>query len=136
MNKKYFFLIVVLFFLTTSNNYATSQITLHNTLFLTGISQSASVKVPDSLKLKYVKLKYSENGTTNTIQDSIQLSSLAGYDLCFNRTGTYQISINNMQDEILAEKEIRVIPGWFSLIPPFLAILLAPPLLIWRDRGR
>ncbi len=73
---------------------------------------------PDSLKSVTVNILQNEKNIQSVIFDKSSLEK----EVTVNLNGNFQISSNEIKN---LNGEFRVIPGWLSIIPPLLAILLA-----------
>ena len=125
MKIKIFSLSFITVFLLMFSFSANAQISVKNTLFLKNISANINTEFPDSLSSKSVKVLLKHESKTIALEDSITLSQLKEYGIVFKDIGKHKIIISGINTPLSAIKEIRVLPGWVSLIPPFLAILLA-----------
>ena len=73
---------------------------------------------PDSLKSVSVNILQNEKNIQSILFDKSSLEK----EVTVNLNGNFQISSNEIKN---LNGEFRVIPGWLSIIPPLLAILLA-----------
>lgn len=73
---------------------------------------------PDSLKSVTVNILQNERNIQSILFDKSSLEK----EVTVNLNGNFQISSNEIKN---LSGEFRVIPGWLSIIPPLLAILLA-----------
>lgn len=73
---------------------------------------------PDSLKSVTVNILQNERNIQSILFDKSSLEK----EVTVNQNGNFQISSNEIKN---LNGEFRVIPGWLSIIPPLLAILLA-----------
>lgn len=73
---------------------------------------------PDSLKSVTVNILQNEKNIQSILFDKSSLEK----EVTVNLNGNFQISSNEIKN---LNGEFRVIPGWLSIIPPLLAILLA-----------
>ncbi|MCZ7603772.1 MAG: Na+/H+ antiporter NhaC family protein [Melioribacteraceae bacterium] len=86
---------------------------------LTKISFPIQIKnLPDSAHSKLIVL----DSDKKVIEEFSVTASEHVYKLTLQNAGTYEVIVSN--DEVISKK-VRVIPGWLSIIPPLLAILLA-----------
>ena len=68
-----------------------------------------------------VRLKY-EDSSYRTIANSSGLAVFA--DISFGDSGTFQVNVSEAGGSA-ASAEVRVLPGWVSVTPPLIAILIA-----------
>ncbi|MCK5075428.1 MAG: hypothetical protein KAR38_03580, partial [Calditrichia bacterium] len=125
MKSKIFFLIFISAFLLIFSFSANAQISIKNSLFLKNISGTINIEFPDSLSSKTVQVLLKHKNKSIILKDSITLSQLKGYEIDIADIGKHTIIINGINTPLSAIKELMVLPGWASLIPPFLAIILA-----------
>lgn len=104
-------------------------------LFLVNPTFAQQVEVP-SFHLTGVDVTFKVTGVSDSIQTTIifekdeyrkeltiySSGGIADTSVILDEAGTYDIYLNDKNESI---NSIRILPGWFSLVPPLLAILLA-----------
>ncbi len=87
---------------------------------LNGIKTDIKItEIPDSVDFVYITL------IKNTKTENFKLfpnNSVVDTSIVFSEAGNYKVRLNLTGDKFYA---IRILPGWFSIIPPLIAILLA-----------
>jgi Na+/H+ antiporter NhaC len=87
---------------------------------LTGINFKIKVtEIPDSITSVDCLI------SNSTIQQKYRFTVNAGMidtSVAINSFGNYDVELSNIK---ISKSEIRVIPGWFSILPPLIAILMA-----------
>ncbi len=128
MKKIIFF---ILLYISVAN--ATDSITLNNkkTVYLSGIKYQLFFTFPtlfqlDSSDTAYIMLNDKVFSTHSLTISSNEQREYMLDNITFSKSGNYIIRIGAHG----FEEPLRVIPGWFSLLPPLAAILLA---LIFRQ---
>ena len=121
MHEKKFIIIFILLLLVTSNGFGESEIPKiqSESLLLTGIPGKIKLYIPDELLGHGITI-FNKTMELEIIPDE-------------NVVILENIKIKNTSDNIFHVKsmngqydlKIKVIPGWFSLIPPIVAIMLA-----------
>jgi Na+/H+ antiporter NhaC len=87
---------------------------------LTGINFTINIiDLPDSLES--VNCRLSNSGMQLQFNFDVN-EGIVDTAIVINNYGNYKIEIENYKFE---NSEIRVIPGWFSILPPLIAILMA-----------
>ncbi len=123
VNIKATFFCLLLFTLISQNGNA-QQINIPSLgLSETGITIQGE-GIPDSLKSLNVIFQSGE------IQDTFLLNNISkkfSQKIFVKNSGNYEVTISELQD---IKTSIRIIPGWLSILPPIIAILLA---LIFRQ---
>jgi Na+/H+ antiporter NhaC len=120
---------IITFLLLYVTFAAAESFTLNDSkiLYLSGIDYNLTFTANDSVsKISNNPLTITLNGdiiSTQRLNKGESLNYIAN-DISFKKSGNYQLHIGNYSTTI------RVIPGWFSLLPPLAAIFLA---LIFRQ---
>ena len=87
---------------------------------LSGINTGIKItNIPDSLEK--VTVKFVKSGYEKKIDIKIK-NGIADTSVVFQEAGYYKLASDDFQHQ---EITIRVMPGWFSIVPPLIAILLA-----------
>ena len=125
--------ILLFIFLYISAGNAADTITLNNkrSVYLSGVNYQLSFTFPAAASLdsgNTVQFILNNNviSTHYLTKSSNSQKEYLLEDITFSESGDYTIRVNSQQ----FEESIRIIPGWFSLLPPLAAILLA---LIFRQ---
>ncbi len=115
--------LIVLSFLFFTNTF--SQTISTSKIALKGIDFPLSIAgLPDTLKILKVKTEsknFFKEYSFKVVKGKVDTS------IAFNKTGNFKISLEQFTK---METELRVLPGYLSIVPPLLAILLA---LIFRQ---
>ncbi|MBL1212800.1 MAG: Na+/H+ antiporter NhaC family protein [Ignavibacteriae bacterium] len=115
MIKKY----LILLFLFISTAVSAQQISIPK-FTLTGINFELSLSdIPDSIKQVDLKVQNSSHTSSYLVQVR---DGKVDTTLNISSFGNYIIHAKNIK---VKPAEIRVIPGWFSILPPLIAILMA-----------
>ncbi len=107
------FLLFILF-----NSVILSQHIDHPKFSLTGIKVNISYNLTgnDSIKI------FAADSDQRLVNELLFTKNFPNQEIIFNTAGSYSFYIEGEEESI---STIRIIPGWFSLIPPVLAIFLA-----------
>lgn len=107
-----------------ANNHSISlQLTNQKIVYLTGIEYQLTFDEMDSSTFeKTISIEYNgEIIISHAISNLIQQNNTLQMDITFTSSGLYTILIDDQKQSI----EIRVIPGWLSILPALFAIALA-----------
>ncbi|MBI9073052.1 MAG: Na+/H+ antiporter NhaC family protein [Melioribacteraceae bacterium] len=111
--KKLIILILLLFL--SKENF--SQVVKIPSYGLNDVSFKVKIsEIPDTLDI--IKLLFVKNDNTRIISLNV-INNKVDTTLSISGIGTHQIVCGNHKSEI------RIMPGWFSVLPPFIAICLA-----------
>ena len=115
--KNILFIPVIFFF---CSNLLFPQSDYFPSLVLSGHEfEITAVNLPDSIS--YVEMKVKSEASEKTYKLTVKYGRV---DTTFtlNESGNYSVALSGLS---IQSEKVRVIPGWLSIVPPLLAILLA-----------
>ncbi|MEJ2544511.1 MAG: Na+/H+ antiporter NhaC family protein [Calditrichaceae bacterium] len=122
---RYFFIIAFLFVipLLADNNSDQLQLTNQKLVYLTGIEYQLTISNVDSSDFQKSIAVNCNTDTiiSGTISEFLQPDKFLHMSVKFESSGTYSIVV----DDKIQPTNIRVIPGWLSILPALFAIALA-----------
>ncbi len=113
----------LIFFFLSYNAYG--QIDIANKFFAGDIVMHLEPEFPDSLSEMVVSVLVVTEDSESLLLDSVKLGDIGKHGIKFPRSGKATLIFKNSASETVLSKNIRVFPGWSSLVPPLIAILLA-----------